>query len=141
MMVKRARGASLALCSVHLGPRDDAVSIRQHSRQCHYEVEEQREQAASRCDAKGARDGSHRANLLLVDGGARACAARGRPAARTLAAPGAYAARNFSFWGFLLVDDAFARGDRVLGNQSRFGCLSSHITDRCASVSRRSIST
>ena len=42
------------------------------------------------------------------DGGARACAARGRSAARTLAAPDAYAAHAFAAFDFSLFDGAFA---------------------------------
>jgi hypothetical protein len=63
------------------------------------------------------------------DGGARARAARGRPAARTLAAPDAHAARDCSVCDFPFVDRVFARGYRVRSDQSRLGCLSSHIAD------------
>jgi hypothetical protein len=63
------------------------------------------------------------------DGGARACAARGRPAAHTLAAPEAYAARDCSVRDFRFVDHVHARGDGVRSDQSRLGCLSSHIAD------------
>jgi hypothetical protein len=55
------------------------------------------------------------------DGGARACAARGRHAARTLAAPEAYAAGGCSVSDFRFVDDVFARGDRVRSDQSSLG--------------------
>ena len=148
-----ARGTLLALHSVHRCRHDDAVSIRQNSRQCQYKVDEQREQAASCCDAKDARDEPHRANLLLVffsedrvsqppsrrrGKGVRSTGPLGGPHP---CGAGSVCGTQLLFWGFPSVDDAFARGDRVLGNQSRPGCLSSYIADRCVPVSCRSMST
>jgi hypothetical protein len=71
------------------------------------------------------------------DGGAGACAARGRSAARTLAAPEVYAAHVFAACDVPLFDGAFVRGDSVGDDQSKLGCLSSRIAGRFAPVSSR----